>query len=169
MRFRLDVDGERRDIEVEATGRGVVIRIEGATYRAWARPGAEVIDVRIGGKRYRLRIQGNQVILDDEVHRLRIADISEDKGVAVEGRAVGEGAVVDVRSSMPGRVVRVAVAAGTRVHRGQTLVILEAMKMQNEIPAPGDGVVRQVAVAEGETITADRVVASIELGGPSAS
>jgi len=60
-------------------------------------------------------------------------------------------------------------AAGTRVHRGQTLVILEAMKMQNEIPAPGDGVVRQVAVAEGETITADRVVASIELGGPSAS
>jgi len=169
MRFRLDVDGERRDIEVEATGRGFVIRIEGAMYRARARPDADVVDVRIGAERYRLRIQGNRVILDDEVHRLRIADISEDKGVTVEGRAVGEGAVVDVRSSMPGRVVRVAVAAGTRVHRGQTLLILEAMKMQNEIPAPGDGVVRQVAVAEGETITADRVVASIELGGPSAS
>ena len=169
MRFRLDVDGERRDIEVEATGRGFVIRIEGATYRARARPAADIVDVRIGAERYRLRIQGNRVILDDEVHRLRIADISEDKGVTVEGRAVGEGAVVDVRSSMPGRVVRVAVAAGTRVRRGQTLLILEAMKMQNEIPAPGDGVVRQVAVAEGETITADRVVASIELGGPSAS
>ena len=169
MRFRLDVDGERRDIEVEATGRGFVIRIEGATYRARARSAADVVDVRIGAERYRLRIQGNRVILDDEVHRLRIADISEDKGVTVEGRAVGEGAVVDVRSSMPGRVVRVAVAAGTRVHRGQTLLILEAMKMQNEIPAPGDGVVRQVAVAEGETIMADRVVASIELGGPSVS
>jgi len=43
------------------------------------------------------------------------------------------------------------------------------MKMQNEIPAPADGVVRQVAVAEGETVTADRVVASIELRRPSAS
>ncbi len=169
MRFRLDVDGERRDIDVEATGEGFVIRIDGATYRARARPAADVVDVRIGAKRYRLRIQGNQVILDDEVHRVRIADISEDQGITVEGRPAGKGAVVDVRSSMPGRVVRVAVAAGTRVHRGQTLLILEAMKMQNEIPAPGDGVVRQVAVAEGETITADRVVASIELGGPSAS
>ena len=169
MRFRLDVDGERREIEVEAIGEGFVIRIEGAMYRARARPAADAVDVRIGAKRYRLRIQGNQVILNDQVHRLRIVDISEDKGVAVEGRPAGQGAVVDVRSSMPGRVVRVAVGAGTRVHRGQTLVILEAMKMQNEIPAPGDGVVRQVAVAEGETITADRVVASIELGGPSAS
>src|SRR5207249_157010 len=98
-----------------------------------ARPAADAVDVRIGAKRYRLRIQGNQVILNDQVHRLRIADISEDKGVAVEGRPAGQGAVVDVRSSMPGRVVRVAVGAGTRVHRGQTLVILEAMKMQNEI------------------------------------
>src|SRR5438093_13761820 len=124
MRFRLDVDGERRDIEVEATGRGFVIRIEGATYRARARPGADVVDVRIGAKRYRLRIQGNQVILDDEVHRLRIADISEDKGVAVEGRAVGEGAVVDVSSSMPGRVVRVGVAAVTRGRRGLRLVVI---------------------------------------------
>src|SRR5881296_3394008 len=121
MRFRLDVDGERREIEVEAIGEGFVIRIEGATYRARARPAVDAVDVRIGAKRYRLRIQGNRVILNDQVHRLRIADISE------------------------------------------------AMKMQNEIPAPGDGVVRQVAVAEGETITADRVVASIELGGPSAS
>ena len=41
--------------------------------------------------------------------------------------------------------------------------------MQNEIPSPGDGVVREVAVAEGEIVTADRVVASIELRGSSAS
>ena len=55
------------------------------------------------------------------------------------------------------------------IRRGETLVVLEAMKMQNEIPAPADGVVRQVAVTEGETVTADRVVASIELRRPSAS
>ena len=169
MRFRLDVDGERREIEVEPTAGGFVIRIEGATYRTRARPDADFVDVRIGAKRYRLRIQGNEAILGDEVHRLRIADVSEERGGGIEGRPTGKGAVVDIRSSMPGRVVRVAVAVGSQVRRGQTLVILEAMKMQNEIPAPGDGVVLQVAVAEGETITADRVVASIELGAPSAS
>lgn len=169
MRFRLDVDGERREIEVERTAGGFIIRIDGASYRARARPVADFVDVRIGANGYRLRVQGNEAILGDEVHRLRIADVSEEKGDVVEGRPTGKGAVVDVRSSMPGRVVRVAVAAGTQVRRGETLVILEAMKMQNEILAPGDGVVRQVAVAEGETITADRVVASIELRGPSAS
>jgi len=169
MRFLLDVDGERRAIEVEPIAGGFVIRIDGALYRVHARPAAEFVDVRIGAKRYRLRVEGNEAIFGDEVHRLRIADVSEDRGDVVEGRPAGKGAVVDVRSPMPGRVVRVAVAAGTSVRRGETLVILEAMKMQNEIPAPGDGVVRQIAVAEGETITADRVVASIELRGPSAS
>jgi len=169
MRFRLDVDGERHEIEVVPTAGGFVIRIDGASYRARARPVADFMDVRIGSKRFRLRVHGNEAILGDEVHRLRIADVSEERADVVEGRPTGKGAVVDVRSSMPGRVVRVAVAAGTPVRRGETLVILEAMKMQNEIPAPGDGVVRQVAVAEGDTITADRVVASIELRGPSAS
>jgi pyruvate carboxylase subunit B len=64
---------------------------------------------------------------------------------------------------MPGRVVRVLAEAGAPVKRGQTLVILEAMKMQNEIPAPRDGVVREVAVVEGESITADRVVVVLEV------
>src|SRR5207249_3827569 len=82
-------------------------------------------------------------------------DVSEDRADVVEGRPTDTGAVVDVRSSMPGRVVRVAVAVGAHVDRGQTLVVLEAMKMQNEIPSPGDGVVREVAVAEGEIVTAD--------------
>ncbi len=169
MRFRLDVDGERREIEIEPTAGGYVIRIDGASYRARARSAAGFVDVRIGTKRFRLRLQGNEAILDDGVHRLRIADVSEERGEEVQRRPAGKGAVVDVRSSMPGRVVRVAVAAGTRVRRGETLVVLEAMKMQNEIPSPGDGVVRQVAVSEGETVTADRIVASIELRGPSAS
>jgi len=63
---------------------------------------------------------------------------------------------------MPGRVVRVFAMAGMRVKRGQTLVVLEAMKMQNEIPAPRDGTVREVAVVEGESITADRLVVVLD-------
>src|SRR2546425_11116318 len=100
--------------------------------------------------------------------RIRCEEVKEEVGSVIERRA-GPGALVHVRSSMLGRVVRVAVAPGSPVRRGETLVVLEAMKMQNEIPAPADGVVRQVVVAEGETVTADRVVALIELRRPSAS
>jgi pyruvate carboxylase subunit B len=63
---------------------------------------------------------------------------------------------------MPGRVVRVRVAAGDHVKRGQTLLVLEAMKMQNEIPAPEDGIVRSLSVREGESISGDRVIAVLE-------
>jgi acetyl/propionyl-CoA carboxylase alpha subunit len=169
MRFRLDVDGERREIEVEPSADGFVIRIDGASYRARARTLADFVEVRIGAKRFRLRFQGDEAILDDGVHRLRIEDLSEQRPEEVGARPSGVGVVVDVRSSMPGRVIRVAVAVGARVRRGETLVVLEAMKMQNEIPSPGEGVVREVRVSAGETITADAIVASVELRGPSAS
>jgi pyruvate carboxylase subunit B len=105
-------------------------------------------------------------ILDDGVHRVRITEVSEDVSALA-------GPPIDVRTStvmtVPpegGRVVRVAVTSGARVRRGQTLIVLEAMKMQNEIPSPGEGVVRDVRVSAGETVTADAIVASIELRGP---
>ena len=169
MRFRLDVDGEIREIDVERNAGAFVIRVDGASYRIRARPGLNSIEIRIGPKVYRVRLRGNEAVLDDGIHQIRIAEVSAGMSAKAEELRMGSGAVVEVRPHMPGRVVRVAVVAGTRVERGQTLLVLEAMKMQNEIASPGDGIVRHVGVAEGETVTADRVVASVELRGPSVS
>ncbi|MEO8927509.1 MAG: biotin/lipoyl-containing protein, partial [Caulobacteraceae bacterium] len=58
-----------------------------------------------------------------------------------------------VRSPMPGRIASVAVAAGDAVTAGQTLVVLEAMKMEHALTAPFDGVVAQVTAAEGEQVS----------------
>ncbi len=169
MRFRLDIDGERRDIEVEPRAGGFEVRVDGSTYRIRARSSPDTAELRIGAKRFLVRLQGESAILDDVVHRVRITEVSE--GVpAIAGRpAGGAGSIVDVRTPMPGRIVRVAVTSGAHVRRGQTLIVLEAMKMQNEIPSPGEGVVREVRVSAGETVTADAIVASLELRGPSAS
>jgi len=168
MRFRLDIDGERRDIEIEPRAGGFEVRVDGASYRIRARSSVDTVDIRIGAKVLRVRLQGESAILDDGVHRFRIFEVSE--AAPTTGRhAGGAGNLVDVRASMPGRVVRVNVTPEARVRRGQTLIVLEAMKMQNEIPSPGDGVVREVRVAAGETVTADAIVASIELRGSSAS
>ncbi len=168
MRFRLDIDGERRDIEIEPRADGFEVRVDGASYRIRTRSSADAMDIRIGAKEFRVRLQGETAILDDGVHRFRISEVSE-AAPTTGRRASGAGSLVDVRASMPGRVVRVGVTPGARVRRGQTLIVLEAMKMQNEIPSPGDGVVRDVRVSAGETVTADAIVASIELRGPSAS
>ncbi len=59
-----------------------------------------------------------------------------------------------VEAEMPGKVVRVNLAPGDTVGVGQGVVVVEAMKMENEIPSPIDGVVKEVAVSEGQTVEA---------------
>lgn len=59
-----------------------------------------------------------------------------------------------VKAMMPGRVVRVLVNKGDTVTRGQGLLILEAMKMENEISAPADGVVDELFIESGQTVEA---------------
>ena len=57
-----------------------------------------------------------------------------------------------VRAVMPGRVVRILVEEGVEVKKGQGLLVIEAMKMENEISSPRDGKVGEVHVREGQTI-----------------
>jgi biotin carboxyl carrier protein len=59
---------------------------------------------------------------------------------------------------MPGRVLRVLVAAGDAVSAGQPLIVLEAMKMENEVKSPQDGIVSGVAVAAGQPVSAGEVL-----------
>ena len=67
-------------------------------------------------------------------------------------QASQDGSVAEVRAIMPGRVVSVSVAVGDPVTAGQELLVVEAMKMQNELRAPRAGTVERLAVAAGQTI-----------------
>ena len=60
-----------------------------------------------------------------------------------------------VKSPMPGNIIRVEVKEGDQIKAGQLLVVLEAMKMENEILAPHDGTVAQVIVSKGSTVETD--------------
>ena len=62
------------------------------------------------------------------------------------------GGDASLRAMMPGRIVRVLVAEGDNVTKGQPMIVLEAMKMENEIAAPHDGIVGKLLVAEGQTV-----------------
>jgi biotin carboxyl carrier protein len=67
-----------------------------------------------------------------------------------------------VHAPMPGKVVRILAPPGTEVAAGQGVLVIEAMKMQNELKSPKAGVVKQVAVAEGASVTAGEVLAVVE-------
>ncbi|MDK2813332.1 MAG: glutaconyl-CoA/methylmalonyl-CoA decarboxylase subunit gamma [Clostridiales bacterium] len=67
----------------------------------------------------------------------------------------------NVEAPMPGNILDVKVAVGAQVKRGDVLVILEAMKMENEIVAPQDGTVASVSVAKGDTVNVNDVLVSL--------
>jgi len=68
---------------------------------------------------------------------------------------------VSVKAPMPGNILDVKVSVGAAVKAGQVLVILEAMKMENEIVAPQDGTVAGINCAKGETVNVDDVLVTL--------
>ncbi|MBZ2180042.1 MAG: acetyl-CoA carboxylase biotin carboxyl carrier protein subunit [Acidobacteriota bacterium] len=78
------------------------------------------------------------------------------------GGATASSAVRDVKAAMPGKVVRLLASPGDNVEAGQGLLILEAMKMQNELRSPRPGVVASVRIAEGDTVSSGQVLVTLE-------
>lgn len=77
------------------------------------------------------------------------------KGLAADG-------TIEIRSAMPGKVVRVLVSAGDTVTEGDGIIVVEAMKMQNELKTPREGTVREVRFSEGDTVNGGDLLAVIE-------
>ena len=74
--------------------------------------------------------------------------------------AAGEGTAVE--APMPGTILKVLVSNGQAVKAGDTVVVLEAMKMENEITAPSDGTVTAVCVNQGDSVDAGKVLVTIK-------
>ena len=69
-----------------------------------------------------------------------------------------DNAVKNVAAPMPGTIISVAVTAGTNVSKGQTLMVLEAMKMENEIKAPSAGTVKDIRISQGTSVNAGDIL-----------
>jgi biotin carboxyl carrier protein len=73
----------------------------------------------------------------------------------------GDG-IKKITAPMPGKVVRILVAAGAEVAAGQSVLVIEAMKMQNELKSPKKGILRKIAVGEGSAVEAGQILAEVE-------
>lgn len=109
-------------------------------------------DVLIAGELYAVRVQ------DERAYRL---ERMRSSGLTVDGEAV-------VTSPMPGIIVAVPVAVGDVVRHGDKVIILESMKMENELRAPCDGVVTHVFVSPGGAVEKDQPLVGISQGGEDA-
>jgi glutaconyl-CoA decarboxylase len=116
--------------------------------------------VTLNGKTYEVEVEVGKVVLLDEYEACAPAPAAAPAPVAAPAPAAAPAAPAPVSLSdgepvnapMPGNILRVNVKEGDKVTAGQTLLILEAMKMENEITAPKDGTVVQVVTTKGAVV-----------------
>ena len=89
------------------------------------------------------------------------APVAAPAPAAAPAKAAPAAGARNVEAPMPGNILDVKVTVGAQVKRGDVLVILEAMKMENEIVAPQDGTVASVSVAKGDTVNVNDVLVSL--------
>ncbi len=108
------------------------------------------------------RISKYKVTVDGVTYRVQVEDETGEI-TSVDGGAFGDGASLErppteVRTHLPGNIYEVLCAEGDRVNKGETLVIVEAMKMESPIYAPAKGVVKSVEVEKGQTVASGQVL-----------
>ena len=148
---RVVVDGRRRDASIAATGspHGNSLLLDGRSLALLAR--------RARSGRWELDLDGRHVAAE-------VLDARADRVRRLTASAGGRREVVALTAPMPGLVVRVAVREGDVVQRGDTVMIVEAMKMENELRATGAARVKRVLAAPDQAVEKGQVL--IEYGKP---
>ncbi len=171
MKFDLEIDGRIRHVEIDSVQAAGAwkIQIDGEPVEAdtcLLRPG--VLSLLIAG-------QSHRVVLDTNLSHSAAAEAAlhhghrripwqagDPRSFRSRRRAAGAKGPVTLKASMPGRVVRVLVDVGDTVSAHQGVLVIEAMKMQNELKSPKDGRVTQLRVVAGDTVASGDVLAIIE-------
>ena len=127
--------------------------LDGKSYEAFVYQGDEDWEVLIRGRQYQVNIE------DEREKRLK---------TAFQGTA-RSGADFLLKAPMPGLVISVLVIEGQIVEKGQTLLILESMKMQNELRAPSAGKVARVRIKAGESVEQKQILLNLAVNSSDAS
>jgi biotin carboxyl carrier protein len=164
VKLQIEVAGKKCRVEMMQAAERPVWTIDGQRLEADAiAVSSGVYSILINGKSFEVRVERSgaelRAIAGDREFRLAISDEREwrrKRGSAIEAEGRQQ-----VLAPMPGKIVRVLVKMGDAVRAGQGLLVVEAMKMQNEIRAPKSGTIDRLAVAEGQTVNAGEVVAIV--------
>jgi biotin carboxyl carrier protein len=144
--YALTLDGERHVLDALPLEHGAVsVLIDGQSHDVELDESGDLVEV----------------LIDSE---LLTVDVADERALRLRAGAVGFTVTgkVTLTAPMPGKVVKVLVAPGTQVTEGQGLVVVEAMKMENELKSPKSGTVVEVFAQEGSAVEANAKLLSVE-------
>jgi biotin carboxyl carrier protein len=164
MTYEVSIDGENHRLELSRAEGLWNCRVDGREVEVdavLARP--DVLSLRIGNKAYEVKCERVVGEMHLWVGSARFAvEVRDPRSLRGRVRAVDDHGPKNLTAPMPGRIVRVLVKQGDEVEAGAGVVVMEAMKMQNEIKSPKKGTIQKIMVSEGAAVNSGDVLAIVE-------
>lgn len=163
MEFEFTIGSEKRKVRTD--GRSpTTVTVDDRSYGVdWRLVDGDVVSLLIDGRSYTARVARDEggLVVWIAGHRVRLALATGDSESVVASGGSGPASGV-IKAPMPGSVVKLLVGEGEEVEVNQSLVIVEAMKMENEVRSPVAGVVRKVNVSPGDSVGTTEAMLEIE-------
>ena len=168
MKLQAEIGADKHRVELKRDENRVFASIDEREYEVEvSEPEANVYLIKNGGKICEVFVsphtqagEAMQVRVGSDEIEVRISDPKRLRGSSVNGEQAD--GLAEIRTAMPGKVVRILVSAGDVVKKGDGVIVVEAMKMQNEMKSPKDGTVSECRVAENDNVGAGEVLVVIE-------
>jgi biotin carboxyl carrier protein len=169
MKLTAELNQEEYEIDFRREGERVLASIDGRRYEVAVREvEGDAYLIIADGRVYECRVEKNRAQPDtlkvhvrNQSYALTLFDPKRLRGGHSAGTHGVDGSA-QIIAPMPGKIVRVVVEQGASVRAGDSIIVVEAMKMQNEMKSPRDGVVMEIRAASGDTVNAGDVLAVIE-------
>ena len=150
MIWHVTVSGKPMTVDLEKEPSASLERLDGNLYR-----------LSLDGKTWMILAEDGAISLGDLRLEVSVESDLEHRLASVQGRQEGARGPETLKAPMPGVVSRLAVSPGQSVQTGDLLLVLEAMKMANEVRAPGPGKVLSIRVSAGQAVTAGAVLLTL--------
>ena len=155
-----------QEIEIEINGEDEII-VDGLKYAIDFRSiaGQPIYSLLIDGRSYEALVQpsdqGLEVLLQGQLFLISVDDERQRRLRQTTGPLLADRGEFHLKSPMPGLIISVKVREGQKVSKGDRLITLESMKMQNELKSPRDGIIRSLRIKSGDNVEQNQVLLTV--------
>ena len=168
MKLNATINAEEFELNIKIEDDKVFADVNGRQYELEAsEPESNVYLLKNEGKIYEVFISPTKNILEPQKVKvgtqdfeIRLIDPKKLRGSNAGGDSID--GISEIKTAMPGKIVRILLEENKEVQSGEGVIIVEAMKMQNEMKSPKDGIIKKIKFDEGDTVNAGDVLVIIE-------
>lgn len=162
MKLFAELNNEKHEIEIKREDEKVFAKVDEREYVLEASEvEPNVYLLKFNNQIFQIYVAPNGIVnLKNHQLEIKIIDPKRLRGSG-SSDADADG-TAEIKTAMPGKLVRILVEVGANIKHGEGVIVVEAMKMQNEMKSPKDGIVKEIRFSEGDTVNAGDVLAIIE-------